>query len=91
MDFPDLDNTLLLVVEVFFMLSGLFWLLQSAKILQISSKAAKTNWKYDFVWKTDWFFCDIIIIMLVNLLLLRACLIIKYVLLYILVVLLGGF
>ncbi|KAJ3641203.1 hypothetical protein Zmor_027718 [Zophobas morio] len=40
MDFPDLDDTVLLTAEVFFVLSGFFWLLQSLRILQISAKAA---------------------------------------------------
>ncbi|CAH1379824.1 unnamed protein product [Tenebrio molitor] len=37
-EFADLDESLLLTAEVFFVMSGLFWLLQSFKILQMSTK-----------------------------------------------------
>ncbi|XP_044261899.1 alkylglycerol monooxygenase-like isoform X2 [Tribolium madens] len=35
LEFKDVDNDVLLGCEVFFVLSGLFWLLQSVKVLQI--------------------------------------------------------
>lgn len=38
LDFTAIDNSVLLGIEVFFTTSGLFWFLQSIKILQISMK-----------------------------------------------------
>nr|XP_023026101.1 alkylglycerol monooxygenase-like [Leptinotarsa decemlineata] len=38
MEFGNIDDNVLVAVEVFFMLSGLFWFLQSIKVLQMSSK-----------------------------------------------------
>ncbi|XP_076250275.1 alkylglycerol monooxygenase-like isoform X1 [Rhynchophorus ferrugineus] len=37
LSFPDINPTTLLVAEVFFLLSGIFWFLQSISILEISS------------------------------------------------------
>ncbi|KAJ8938561.1 hypothetical protein NQ314_011451 [Rhamnusium bicolor] len=37
-NFADTDSPSLLIVEVFFVMSGLFWFLQSIKVLQISLK-----------------------------------------------------
>ncbi|CAH1175633.1 unnamed protein product [Phaedon cochleariae] len=38
MGFPDIDGAVLFSVEVFFMVSGFFWFLQTIKVLQISTK-----------------------------------------------------
>ncbi|CAH1996505.1 unnamed protein product [Acanthoscelides obtectus] len=38
MQFININENLLLTFEIFFVLSGLFWFLQSIKVLQISSK-----------------------------------------------------
>lgn len=38
LEFPDVDANILLAVEVFFLTSGLFWLLQCMKVLQITKQ-----------------------------------------------------
>ncbi|KAJ8921782.1 hypothetical protein NQ315_008408 [Exocentrus adspersus] len=43
LDFSAINISLLLTIEVFFTISGLFWLLQSFKVLQISNKTAAIN------------------------------------------------
>ncbi|XP_030759328.1 alkylglycerol monooxygenase-like [Sitophilus oryzae] len=47
MSFPDIDSSTLLLAEVFFLLSGIFWFLQSISILEISSTLKTTSRKRD--------------------------------------------